>query len=811
MRTLHRLMLTIAVLATGAVAQAADAPELGPRTRNVDQLHLDLAVRLDMDAGSIDGVARHRMAALEDDLLRVRLHLAGLDVAGARTGEGVACETSRKGDVLTIVLDRPRAKGEEFELEIRYAGRPSSGLWFFRPSAEHPDIPLQAWTQGEATDNRHWIPCYDLPDDRLTSTLRIDVPAGLQTLSNGAPSPVTATDPGRELHVWTLDREHPSYLISLVAGTFDDVVRDADGVEQHDLVPPGWGEHVNEIFGRTPSMMAFFREFTGQPYPWPRYAQVTVWDFMWGGMENTCATTLNMRALHKAGVRPDYSADGLVAHELAHQWFGDLITCRTFDHMWLNEGFATYFTDLWREHHEGADAFAVARLRSLESYLDAVELPALAARPRPAQPDACGDVDQHPYVKGSSVLHMLRGLLGAAAFRDGIRRYVLDARDRSVDSEVLRHALEEATGRNLRTFFEQWVYGSGYPRLAVSATTNAGGGPDALVLRVRQTQPATPEMPHFTLPVDVEIAWPDGSREVRRFVMEGAAAEWHVSGATAPTSWRIDPEGWLVARLDVARSRAEWETQLRDDPRVTGRLLAARALAAEGTSATKALAAAAAGDASHEVRAAAAEALGKIGGVHAVTALVSAASDDDSRVRSAALKALGTAPPATAAPTLIERLRSDPSDYAASEAAAALGATRAPEAFDALVAALDRDSHRDVVRREVMNGLTALGDPRGARVALPYTAYAWGKGAQHRLRHAALDAMVKLAPHAPQTGATVVQLIGDPYFRMRNWAAAHAADLGLVEAIPALEAGLAEVATRPGVERAFKRALARLR
>ncbi len=798
-------------LAFASAARAADAPPAAPtpETRDYDQIRLDLALRLDLDAGALSGVARHHVAALADGLAQVRMHLEDMQVASVTVGDATPCRFVHSGGVLAIDLDRPRARGEEFDLAITYGGRPRSGLWFFRPTPEHPDIPLQVWSQGEGTENRHWFPCYDLPDDRLATSLTVDVPAGLTTLSNGVPGPRTAAGDGRETHVWRFDQEHPSYLVTLVVGTFDDVLQDASGVAVHALVPPGWADRADEVFGRTPDMLRFFAEWTGRPYPWPRYAQVTVWDFHWGGMENTCATTLNMRALHEPGVRPDYSADGLVAHELAHQWFGDLVTCRTFNHLWLNEGFATYFTDLWFEHAEGADAFEVGRLESRDDYMDGVDLAATAARPLPRDVADCGDLEQHQYVKGSSVLHMLRRQLGDDAFRKGIALYLTRCGGRSVTSDELRRALEDTSGRDLRAFFEQWVHRSGYPQLAVSSSWDGGDGAGELVLRVRQTQPATPEMPHFTLPVEVEAAWEGGQSETRTFVLSGAAAEWRVACASKPRRWRVDPRTFLIARIHEERSRAEWELQLAEDPRATGRILAARALGGLGPEAVAALGAAT-HDAAWQVRAEACTALGKTRAHAAVAHLAAAAHEADSRVRSAALRALGEFPAAWAAPTLAAALRDEPRDYPASEAAAALGRTRAPEAFDALVAALARESHRDVVRREVMNGLAALGDPRGAAVALRYTDYAWGKGAQHRLRHAALDALVKLDPHGAATRGAVLALLDDPYFRMQQWAAGHAADLGLADAVPVLERLLPDV-TGPGVKSAFEQALARLR
>jgi aminopeptidase N len=616
------------------------------------------------------------------------------------------------------------------------------------------------------------------------------------------------TDAGQQTQTWNLERPHPPYIITLVVGKFDVVKRDAAGIPQYDYVPPGWGKWADEVFGRTPDMMAFFQEYTGQKYPWKRYSQVTVWDFHWGGMENTGATTLNMRALHKDGIRPDYSADGLVAHELAHMWFGDLITCRTWNHIWLNEGFATYFTDLWVEHHHGPDDFAYARRRSMDRYLDSVDLDAVSRKARPEKATDCGDVQGKPYVKGSSILHMLRHVIGDFAFSTGVKTYVKRARDQSVESEVLRHAMEEESGQDLSWFFEQWVYGSGVPRLAVKHAYDKDAG--LLTITVEQTQPVTDVRPLFRTPVDVEISPANGETISRRFQLHSASHSWTVPLAEEPLSVTFDPGDWLVAKIERTQTREQWQEQLATGSHAIRRIRAARALAKQGVKAVAALARSATQDTFHGVRAEAAKALGVIGGKQAAEALVQVCSDKDSRVRSAALEALGSVPATWSADTLADHALNDASVYAAAAAAESLGKVRAPNAFAVLSKAVERESHRNVVRQRAMDGLRQLGDPRGAQLAYGSLAYVHGQGVQHRLRHSALDAAVALAPNAPETQEWIVKLVLDPYFRMRNWAAGHAAQLGVEAAIPRLEES-AKNGLGPGVRRAAKNALKKLR
>jgi aminopeptidase N len=791
-------------------AAKPELPPLGPETRDYHDEHLALDLDLDLDHGSLTGTATHTLTALAD-LTQVRMHLADMTVSSVTTADGRACTSSVADGILTIGLDHLRKKGERFTLTIAYGGTPKSGLWFYKPTPEHPDIPLQVWSQGEGEENRHWIPCYDLPDERLTTSMRVVVPAGLQTLGNGRETKTEALANGRVAHTWELDRPYVSYLITLVVGTFDDVKRDAAGVEQHDLVPPGWGKWCDEVFGRTPDMMGFYQDFTGQPYAWGRYSQVTVWDFMWGGMENTSATTLNMRALHKDGVRPDYTADGLVAHELAHQWFGDLITCRTMNHIWLNEGFATYFTDLWDERHNGADDFAVDCLNEREGYMSGVDLKATSEKERPKKATDCGDMAQHQYVKGASVLHMLRKLLGDGVFRRAIQRYVRDNHDRSVETEALRAALEAESGKDLKWFFDQWVYGSGFPELEVAWYPDADAHVTRLVLR--QTQPVTDSMPVFRLPIEVGIADADGHAEILSATMTSAAQEFDIPtkiGQAQPLL-RFDPDHWLLARIREIKPRALWETQLARDPSNVGRILAARALADFGPESVPALAKAASADADHSVRAEACAALGKVkDSPAAAAALCAAAEDKDSRARRAAMNAMGEMKPLFVGDSLKAHLANDPSVYVAADAGASLGKCKADHAYEALVEGLKRESHRDQIRQRIMDGLKDLGDKRGAAIARGYLDYSWGHGIQHQLRHSAFDAMVALAPEAPETKAWILKLLDDPYFRMKTWAAEACVKLKITDALPKLD-DLAKNATGPGVAEAMKSAAEKLR
>ncbi len=753
---------------------------LGPETRPYDQEHLALDLRVDIEKGTVEGTATHRIRILKDGIRDLPFHGKDLDVSSATTGDpaappgaaSVPCAVARKEDLVVVALPRPAKLGETLELRLRYRASPKRGLWFFRPTQSNPETPLQVWSQGQGEDNRYWIPCYDLPDDRLTTEIRATVPAGLAFVSNGEPAaPPTRTADGWETHHWKQALPHATYLISIIAGRFDEASEEAGSVPLRYYLPPGQGKLARVVFGRTPKMVAFFEEYTGRKYPWPRYAQTTVWDFLWGGMENTGATTLNMRAIYDEAATPDYSADGLISHELAHMWFGDLLTCRTWAHLWLNEGFATYFTDLWFEHEKGREEFLAIR-RASQKGLASESLDRLADLPaaKPGEPrDMSGG---KAYSRGAAVLHQLRHLLGDDLFRDGIRRWVKDHPNEVVVTEQLREAMEAVSGRDLGWFFEQWVYGSGFPDFVVRADWEEGTR--TLVLRARQNQPVRGGVGIFRTPVEVE-AVAGGTTWRRRLEVHRDWHEWRIPFPARPDRVRWDKGSWVFSRVDFKKPLAWWVAQLRDDDDATGRIEAAEALADFGPEAVAPLAAAATGDRMWAVRRAAVEALPKAGGAAARSALTLAASDADSRVRTAAVKALGdlTGAAAESSALLLARLHDDGKEYVRAAAAEALGKCKADGAGRALKEALAVESHRDEIRTAAVKALAALGEKGAVGVIRPFVEYAWGKGGQHALRREALAALVALGKDDPQTVPTLARLSRDPYFRMRGWTVDH--------------------------------------
>jgi aminopeptidase N len=774
---------------------AAGAPPLDASTRDFDQTHLVIRVTPNIGAGTVDGETTVSFTSLADPLRVLRLHCEETAVLSVKNGSGALLEFATADGVLSITLATPIPRGTASTVTVAYRARPTQGMFFHAPAPENPSTPLEMYSQGEGTDNRRWFPCYDEPDDRATVEVFCTVPADLQTVSNGT---LVASAPAagglREDH-WSLDRAIPSYLVTLVAGRFDVEEAKWKAVPLRYISQKGRGAEVRNGCEFTPDMMEFFSSYTGRDYPWPRYDQVTVWDFVYGGMENASATTMNMRLLHPKEARPNYSADGLVAHELAHQWFGDLLTCRTFDHIWLNEGFATYFTDLYFEHRDGAEEFSLHRRNQNRGYMDANREPEkLGLHPSPRGDTPLELFGGKQYNRGAAILHQLRIELGDDAFRDGIRAWVKENADRAVTSEEFRRSMEGATGRNLKWFFDQWVYGAGYPVLEVSRDGNRltveqvqveGGGQPA---EFRITLPVRVLNQHFRL---------DVRRRRQVFDIPGGAPI------------RVGEGGAVFARIRLKQTPEAWDEALATDPDVTGRLDAAEAIAEWPDQAVTPLAQSLAKDALWAVRQECARALGRIPGKGSLAALLAAAADADPRVRETVAESLGGRERSEVSDALTKMAKEDGNPYCRSQAARSLGKVRAPGAFELLSDLMKLDSHRETIRQGALDGLKDLGDPRAAELARPLLKYDWPRGDNFPMREAALRVVLAYAPDSPETRAAIVKLLSDPFHRMRSTAADTAGNFLVREAEPALKA-MAASDPFDSVKNAAKGALAKL-
>jgi len=769
-------LLLVLPLAGGA--QQPDEESIYARSRDFDQRHVRLELSFDFPQKKIIGQATLRLVPIRNELSEVVLDSIGLTIESVTlAGKPLAFRTTDKE--LIIALNRPHGPTETLELGIRYQGQPSRGLFFIAPDDAYPKRPRQIWSQGQANDNRHWFPGYDFPNDKTTSELLVTVPANWLTISNGRLVSVKENKPARtKTWHWLQDKPHSTYLISLVAGEYETAEEKWKGIPLTYYVPPGTADQIPAAFGRTANMMEFYASHLG-PYPWDKYAQSVVEHFLFGGMENTSATTMARNWIYPAALAPDIQIgrDDGIAHELVHQWFGDLLTCKDWRHTWLNEGFATYFAAVWIEHYYGKDIFSARMQRSAEGI---VRSPA-GQRPIVQRP---GTEQGLVYPKGAWVLHMLRQQLGDEDFWKAIRHYVDKHRFQNVDTHDFLDAVAEATGQNFEWLFDQYVYGSGLPELEVSWDYD---GESRLVhLAVKQVQKVDGKPAPFRLPVKIQIVTDRGA-PTHTIRVSKESEDLYFPSDVAPRTVIFDRDNQLLKKLDFKKSSQEWIFQLGLVSEVLHRLEAAQALAkAAATPAVySALEQAGLRDPFFAVRSEVAETLAELKGEQGQKILVAMTQDKEPRVRTAVATALGRLP---SNPDLLVRLdqlaRTDTSFSTRAAAIRSLGRLKPADSVDRLRPFLDQDSPHELIRRAAVSALGELGDDKAIPLLLEWTA----PGKDDDVRLEGISALGRLGRGKTEVRDHLVKLLDDPYFRVRGVAVNALRQRREHEAVPALEA-----------------------
>jgi aminopeptidase N len=696
------------------------APMRWSRDRKFDVRHVKIEIAVDPAKKRIAGTVTHTVRPFQDGLTSVDFDCAELTVRRV-TARGRKCGHRVEDGKLFVTLPSPARKDRDLDIAVDYEGSPRRGLYFIAPDADRPDKRVEVWSQGQDEDSRFWFPCVDYPNEKQTTEVIVTVPAGMKALSNGRMLKRTKNARrGTETFHWRLDFPHVAYLVTLVVGRFEIFETKWRGVPVTYWAPQGRMADVKRTLGRTPRMMSHFSAKTGVPYPYPQYAQVFVQDFIFGGMENTSATTLTDTAIVDRASEPEVWMDSLVAHELAHQWFGDLVTCRDWSHGWLNEGFATFMETVWKRAAEGDDESAYYRMGEQEAYLAEDAKSYRRAIVWKRYHDPIEIFDRHLYQKGACVLHMLEQELGEDVFWHCIRTYLERHAKGSVVTDDLRRAIEDVTGRNMEWFFDQWVMKGGHPDLVVSVKPGKG----AVTLRFDQRQPVDELTPKFRFKVDVRVETIRGP--VARTLEVTDSPQSFEIPVRGPLKWvAVDPGAHILHSGKVEQPEGAWIAALGHDRDGATRVRAARALVETATpAAVRALAQSLRGDKLWFVRAEAASALGHVRGAAARDALVRCISDADPRVRRSIAGALGAfrgdAKAAAALAGVLASPKSTP--ILLHDAALALGRTRAADARERLVAQMARGSWNEMARRGAIAGLGELADDRALPIVLAETA-----------------------------------------------------------------------------------------
>ncbi|MBL8680506.1 MAG: HEAT repeat domain-containing protein [Myxococcales bacterium] len=776
-------------------------PERFGRPRAFDVKRLVVELSLDLGQHAVDATATLTVSRKNPSAKTLILDAVGFVLHSVTDADGRALEHRYDGDQLHVEM-AASAVGAESVVRVRYRAVPPRGLYFMGPAEHRPNRPWQVWSQCQDEDARYWIPCHDYPNMRMSTEFIVLAPEGWHVLSNGTlvsrapaegthgmdPALIGATGPGLVRWHWQQREPHVAYLMTLVAGRFSEIVADTDALSVRYYVDPGREDDAKRSFGRTPEMIQHFERLFGVKFPWAKYHQIAVHDFTFGGMENTSATTMTDRILIDARAALDNTADDIVAHELAHQWFGDLVTCRDWSHAWLNEGFATFCEHLDAEKKHGWDEYRYSLEEHAHGYFS-------EDRGRYRRAIVCATYnnpidlfDRHLYEKGGWVLHMLRCELGDAQFFGGVRRYLAQHRGGIVETRDLLRAMEEESGRSLEGFFDQWVYRAGHPELEVKGSHDPDSG--LLTVRVKQKQAVDAVTPLFRFTLEVTVSH-GRSDETHALEVSGAEHVFVLPCKKAPDRVNVDPRGALLATWSFDLPRDWLLDALERAPSAVVRFRAAHALSKRDEPAVvDALANAVRNDEFWGVSVEAAGALGAMGSKRAFDALAKLVDVAHPKVRRAVVAALGEFKTDSAAKLLASKLvTGDASVLVESELARSAGRTRKRElVWDALVTALGRESWRDFVRVGAIDGLARLRSKDALSLIEPYSA----RSASLGTRRTAVSAMAELG-HKDRDVREKLELLidlNDPYFTPELFRAL--VKLGDSDAIGAIERAIAK-------------------
>ena len=704
----HELICIGAARGFAAPVDSAEFRKYAPE-RMVDMLHIAIDVTPDFKQRSISAKARLRFKPLHDSVTEVKLNAQDLRIQQVTSAAAKMSAHHSTDSELILTFAEPLPVDVEQEIEVTYTAFPRKGLYFrtaemgYRPEDEH------LFTQGEDIEARHWFPCFDAPNEKSSSEIICRVPQKMTVLSNGKLISEEPSADGLKAVHWRQEKPHVSYLISLVAGHFKKIEDQYKDIHLAFYTPVSQIDYAQNSFAETKEMMSFFEEEIGYPYPWEKYYQVCVQDFMWGGMENTSISTLSDRTLFPEETENLRSSQGLVAHELAHQWFGDLVTCKDWSQIWLNEGFATYYAHLYNLHKDGKEDFLYGMFNSARGFINRT----VAEDSRPVvfrRYDAPTDLFNYlVYPKGAWILHMLRTELGPELFRKCIKTYLKRHEFDTVVTHDLISVVEELSGRSFDRFFDQWVFHPHHPELQVKYSWDSAQ--KHVKISITQVQQLTNEVALFHFPLKLRFKGPFGTVD-RVLQIRDKQTDLFVPLDSAPELFRVDPDYALLAKVTVDLPRPLLVAQLKDESDVIGRIFALSQLGkARDQETVDLISERLRKDPFYGVRIEAAEALRTIHTDEALQALIDSARQDDARVRYKVSIEVASFFNEKAAAFARQTIEKEKNPDILHYAVRAVGAYPAETNRNTLLAALKSDSYEEILADGAITALRSRSDP----------------------------------------------------------------------------------------------------
>jgi aminopeptidase N len=492
-------------------------------------------------------------------------------------------------DSIKIDLGREFKMDEQFQVQIEYVAKPDEleqggsnaisgdkGLYFINPKSTNPYKMPQIWTQGETQSNSAWFPTVDNPSQKTTQEIYMTVLDKFTTLSNGLLVDSKKNADGTRTDHWKLDLPHSPYLAMMGVGEFKKFTDEPwKGKEISYYVEAPYYEHAKAIFGNTKEMIDFYSNKLGVDYAWPKYAQIVVRDYVSGAMENTSATLHGDFAVYATTreILDGNKGEDIIAHELFHQWFGDLVTTESWSNLPLNESFATYGEYLWEEHKFGRDAADMHHAQSKAGYMASNKQVNLIRFNYDNREDM---FDGFSYNKGGQVLHMLRKAVGDDAFFASLKKYLETRKFKTAEIHDLRLAFEEVTGKDMNWFFNQWFLAKGHPVIEVTNNFNLPEATTELTIEQKQN---FKNVPLYELPLEIDIY--DNGKITRHHIVVTEAKQtfkFKSSGNGKPQLVNFDAERQLLAELTYKKTIDEYVFQYKNAPLYSDRMEALKEL-----------------------------------------------------------------------------------------------------------------------------------------------------------------------------------------------------------------------------------------
>lgn len=542
--------------------------------RDMDLLHMDLKLEFDWKKQAVHGKAKLRLTPYFYTQKILRLDAQDFELIRVAQVQGDSSELlgyRYDEQELQVYLSKEVALGDTVTLEINYIAFPNrnsgegssaitdtKGLYFIDPMDTIPTKPTLLWTQGETQHNSKWFPTIDRPNERLTHDIWLTVPDSLVSISNGRLIQQKSLGNGMREDYWKMDLPHAPYLVAVAVGDFAKVTGTYGDLPLGYYVEKGFEKGAEKVFAATPEMIAYFEKLLGVPFPWQKYDQIVVRDFVSGAMENTTASIFMEELLLDEREALDSEWDYIIAHELFHQWFGNLVTAESWSNLTLNEAFANYSEYLWNAYRFGQDQADLKLVVEKEGYFaEASVTPKELIRFRYA--DAEDLFDAHSYNKGGLVLHMLRRELGDEAFFKGLNLYLRQHAFQAVEAHDLRLAMERVSGQDLNWFFNQWFFAKGHPELEVTVDYSQ---PENLLLRFSQRQDLKSN-PLYQLPVTVSW-YVDGERKTRTVRVTEVEQEFALENGDAVSLVYVNEDQGVLYQGNQALSSSQYLQQFKE-------------------------------------------------------------------------------------------------------------------------------------------------------------------------------------------------------------------------------------------------------